>query len=211
MRSTVKISNVVRLLKNNGLVIIPTDTIYGFSCLPDSDVAIARLSQLKQRENKPYIILDTDEHRIKSYFKHVFTNKIIKKLIADKVWPGKLTVIADKCEKVYYPFLSKVNTIAIRYPDNELIRNLNSSLDSGIISTSINISGEKELTSISEIKEKWSDNVDYICEGSLESSSASLIIKINSEMKSIEIIRDPKTIESKEIILKLYKIVEKCR
>ncbi|MDA3839075.1 MAG: Sua5/YciO/YrdC/YwlC family protein [Candidatus Delongbacteria bacterium] len=205
------ISELVQIIKDDGLVIIPTDTIYGFSCLPTSNIAVDRINDLKQRGDKPFIILDTDEYRMRSYFKYAFADKIMRELIDDKVWPGKLTVIADKCSSIDYPFLSNVDTIAIRYPDNELIRSLNLKLNSGIVSTSVNGTGEKELNSISEIKRVWSDKVDHIYEDNTESSSASLIIKINSEFKEIEVVRDPETIESKEIMSKLDKIVKKCR
>lgn len=205
------ISDIVQIIKNDGLVIIPTDTLYGFSCLPTSSKAIDRIIELKKRESKPFIILETDEKRMRYYFKYAFADKVFKELINQKVWPGKLTVVADKCGKIDFPFLKNVCTIAVRYPDNELIKSLCSSLNSGIVSTSINISGEKEFNSISEIKEVWQDKVDYIWDDDYGSDCASLIIKIDSEKKEIEVIRDPETSESKKLLLKLNKIVEKCR
>ena len=211
MKSEKDILKLAELIENDGLVIIPTDTIYGFSCLPSSNAAINRINDLKRRDNKPFIILDTDEWRLRSYFKYAFADKVMRELIDEKVWPGKLTLIAEKCANIDFPFLLNTDTIAIRYPDNELIRNLNSKLNSGLVSTSINVSGEKELNSISEIKRVWKDKVDYVYEDSNEGGSASLIIKINSEFKEVEVIRDPETDESKEIMSKLDKIVKKCR
>ena len=206
-----KIDELVQIIKNDGLVIIPTDTIYGFTCLPTSSAATNRINDLKQRDNKPFIILETDEWRLRSYFKYAFADKVMRELIDEKVCPGKLTLIADKCANIDFPFLKNTDTIAVRYPDNELIRNLNSKLNSGIISTSINISGEKELNSISEIKDTWEDKVDKIYDDKPDDESSSLIIKIDSFEKKIEVIRDPKTVGSKEILLKLDKIVKKCQ
>lgn len=211
MKLNNKIYELGKTIKNNGLVIIPTDTIYGFSCLPTSKIAIDRINDLKQRVNKPFIILDTDEWRLRTYFKYAFADKVMKELIDNKVWPGKLTVIANKCGKIDYSFLSNIDTIAVRYPDNKLIRSLNSELKSGIVSTSINLSGEQALNSISEIKGTWEDKVDKIYEDGSGSESSSLIIKIDSHEKKIEVIRDPKTKGSKEILLKLDKIVKKCQ
>ena len=206
-----KIAELVKTIKNDGLVIIPTDTIYGFSCLPTSHKAINRITNLKQRVSKPFIILDTDEDRMRDYFKYAFADKVFKEVINQKVWPGKLTIIADKCGKIDYPFLSDISTIAIRYPDSEFIDSICTRLKSGIVSTSINLSGKKELNSILEIKDIWQDKVDYIWEAVTESNNSSLIINIDSWKKSIEIIRDPETVESKEILLKLDKIVKKCQ
>ena len=206
-----KINELADILENDGLVIIPTDTIYGLSCLPTSNTAINRINDLKQRENKPFIILDTDEWRLRSYFKYAFADKLMREMINEKIWPGKLTIIADKCAKIDFSFLSNVDTIAIRYPDNELIRSLNSKLDSGIVSTSINVSGEEEINSISEIKKVWEDKVDMIYEDGSETRSPSLIIKVDSYEKKIEVIRDPKTEESKKNLLELNKIVKRCQ
>lgn len=211
MESQIKIDELVKIIKNDGLVIIPTDTIYGFSCLPTSGKAINRIADLKQRVSKPYIILETDKDRLRDYFRYAFADKIFKEVINQKVWPGKLTIIADKCGKINYPFLSGINTIAIRYPDSEFIDCICSDLKSGIVSTSINLSGQNELNSISEIKDIWEDKVDYVWEDETESNNASLIISINSWTKSIEIVRDPNTQESKEILLKLDNIVKKCQ
>ncbi|MCK4979111.1 MAG: Sua5/YciO/YrdC/YwlC family protein, partial [Candidatus Delongbacteria bacterium] len=124
---------------------------------------------------------------------------------------GKLTVIADKCGKTDYSFLSDVDTIAVRCPDNELIRSLNSQLNSGIVSTSINVSGDKEINSISDIKKVWEHQVDMIYEDDSKTGSSSLIIKIDSFEKKIEVIRDPKTIGSKKMISKIKKIVKRCQ
>jgi len=205
------ISELVKIIKNDGLVIIPTDTIYGFSCLPTSHKAINRITNMKQRASKPFIILDTDEDRMRDYFKYAFADKIFKEVINQKVWPGKLTIIADKCGKIDYPFLTDISTIAIRYPDSEFIDSICSGLKSGIVSTSINLSGKKELNSMTEIKDIWQDKVDYLWEAETEASNASLIINIDSWNKKIEIVRDPETLESKEILLKLDKIVAKCQ
>ncbi|MCK5761185.1 MAG: Sua5/YciO/YrdC/YwlC family protein, partial [Candidatus Delongbacteria bacterium] len=138
-------------------------------------------------------------------------DKVVREMINEKIWPGKITVIADKCSKIDYSFLSEIDTIAIRYPDNELIRSLNSNLKSGIVSTSINVSGEKELNTITEIKDAWKDKVDMIYEDDSKTGNSSLIIKIDSYEKKIEVIRDPKTDESKKNLLKLNEIVKKCR
>ncbi|MDA3886462.1 MAG: L-threonylcarbamoyladenylate synthase [Candidatus Delongbacteria bacterium] len=211
MKSQSKIDELIKTIKNDGLVIIPTDTIYGFSCLPTSKIAIDRITNLKQRVSKPFIVLDTDEDRMRDYFKYAFADKIFKEVINQKVWPGKLTIIADKCGKIDYPFLSGISTIAIRYPDSGFIDSICSGLKSGIVSTSINLSGQKELSSISEIKDMWQDKVDYVWEAETESNNSSLIINIDSWKKSIEIVRDPETVESKEILLKLDKIVKKCQ
>lgn len=211
MNNENEIFELIKILRNGGLAIIPTDTIYGFSCLPTSNKAIDRIIELKQRSSKPFIILETDEKRMRNYFKYAFADKLYKEFINQKIWPGKLTVIADKCAKIDYPFLADVSTIAIRYPDNELINRICTNLNSGIVSTSINFSGEKELNSISKIKNIWQDKVDYILEGDTDSSNASLIINIDSWKKDIEIVRDPKTAESKAIMSQLVKIVKQCQ
>ncbi|MBN2790044.1 MAG: Sua5/YciO/YrdC/YwlC family protein [Candidatus Delongbacteria bacterium] len=211
MRCNNDINEFVKVIASQGLVILPTDTIYGFSCLPTSIHAIDRIKSIKKRSDKPFIILDTDMKRMRSYFKYAFADKVVREMINDKVWPGKVTVIAEKCAKIDYPFLSDINTIAVRWPDNDLINELNTKLNSGIISTSINNSGEKEINSLSEIKHNYHDKVDHIWEDNSECNIPSLIIRIDSEYKKLVVVRDPGTTESKEILFKLDNIINRCR
>ncbi|MCG2761244.1 MAG: Sua5/YciO/YrdC/YwlC family protein [Candidatus Delongbacteria bacterium] len=174
-----------------GVVIIPTDTIYGFSCDPRNENSVNRIQNLKKRDEKPFIILDSSISRIKNlYFKrNNFINKILRLLINEGLWPGKITVIADKNQDLDFAFLKKNQKIAVRFTNNEIINYIANYIAMGIVSTSINISGEKHLNDISQIKSFWSGSVDYIMNYNIEDSSTSTIIELSSEDQSLKFIR----------------------
>ncbi len=192
MKTTKEIDVIIEALKNDTVVIVPTDTIYGYSCTVDSRVAIAKIKDLKQRDrDKPFLILDSNLSRVKNYFSNTnssFIEKFIDKLVKEKIWPNNLTLISKKNPILNeLPFLKNVDTVAVRYTDNKVIKNITDSLNSGILSTSINISGEKELIQFTEIIGKYSneESINYILETNEESEKK--INRINSTIIKLDI------------------------
>lgn len=187
------------------VVIIPTDTIYGFSCDPRNECSVKKIIDLKKREQKPFIVLDSSIDRIKNvYFKgDDFINKVVDILISERIWPGKVSVIADKNENLSFSFLQNFKKIAVRYTVNKIVDHICNYIDYGIVSTSINISGEKQINNISEIISEWSDSADYILNYETNDSSSSTIIELISEEKSIKFIR----ISDKALKEKIEKIL----
>ncbi len=166
-----KLNEVSRILQDDGVVIIPTDTIFGFSCKINSEFAIAKIRELKQRDgDKPFLILDSDLQRVRDYFnssedKESVTNRLIDKLVKEGIWPNNLTLIARKNSSLKkFPFLKNIDTVAVRYTDDSVINEITNQLRNGILSTSINISGEKSLDTITEIKSQYLNNrnIKYI-------------------------------------------------
>ena len=193
MKTTKEIDVIIEALKNDTVVIVPTDTIYGYSCTVDSRVAIEKIKDLKQRDrDKPFLILDSNLTRVKNYFSNTSNSfmieKFIDKLVKEKIWPNNLTLISKKNPILNeLPFLKNVDTVAVRYTDNKVIKNITDSLNSGILSTSINISGEKELIQFTEIIGKYSneESINYILETNEESEKK--INRINSTIIKLDI------------------------
>lgn len=150
-------------LLNDGVVIIPSDTLYGFSCIQSRGEQ--RIEEIKGRgegkhflklalkEQLPMLTPDLPDSRFLSY------------------WPGPLTLI-----------LKGINnpTEGIRVPDNQFIQNLLTKIGRPIISTSVNYSGQSPMTSIEEIIKEFEDKVDLIVDaGELPKSMPSTIIDIS--------------------------------
>jgi len=203
------IGKIAEALNDDGTVIIPTDTIYGFSCQINSEKAINNIRKLKKRDNKPFLILDSEISRVKKYFeKSSFTAKIIDLLITEDLWPNNITLIAVKSEEKPFPFLDGIDTVAVRYTNHHLIKKISSIINDGILSTSINITGEKEIIDYLEIQKKYEKKVDYIYETVPKENQickSSVIIKLDEKKQSFDILRegDPK------IGAKLYSIKKK--
>jgi L-threonylcarbamoyladenylate synthase len=191
MLSDNDINTAAETVFKGGVVIIPTDTIYGFSCDPRNEYAVDRIRGLKERDNKPFIILDSSLERIRnSYFSSdKFIHSIIELFVSEKLWPGRITLIADKNSNLGFKFLKDHKKIAVRYVDNEVVGTICGHIGFGIVSTSINISGEEELNDISGIKSAWSKDVDCILERDTAGNSPSAIIELFSDEKALKFIR----------------------
>ena len=163
----------VEKLRNKDIVIIPTDTVYGFSGIVPWTEDYIR--QIKGREeNKPFIQLIASPKDIKYY-----TNeKIDKKYLS--LWPGPLTIIVPQKE-------DNTKTIALRCPDDEWLRKVIEITGFSIYSTSVNYSGKEILSDIYDIVEEFDTDVALIVDdGDKRDSKASTIISIiNGEVKLI--------------------------
>lgn len=137
-----------KLLKEEKVVIIPTDTVYGFSgVINKTDFKIRSIKG--RAENKPFIILISEPEEINS----ISAQKLPSSLL--NYWPGALTVIVRKKD-------NSNTTVAVRCPGDEWLRNIISLTGSSIYSTSVNRSGFPVLNSIEEIKREFESEVSLI-------------------------------------------------
>lgn len=171
-----------KILKNGGVGIIPTDTIYGIACSVFSKEALDRLFELKGRdENKPPVVIVADISDL-----DIFGIKVSEKAknFIEKYWPGKVSIIFEVLDK--FSYLDKGRGLAIRLPKDEKIREF--LRKTGPIATSsANIQGQQPAKNIKEAKKYFGDKVDfYIDEGELISEPSTLV-KIVGD--NIEILR----------------------
>lgn len=159
----------LKALKQEKIVILPTDTIYGFSGIfPNTSNKIANI---KGRDlNKPFIALVSSIDDILKYSSSVIPSKILDLL------PAPITLILN---------LKDGSTQAFRYPKDVWLTNLISSLKTPIFSTSVNYSGSPAITSIIDIIKEFEDKVELIVsDGDLE-NKASTIIDLTNETPKI--------------------------
>lgn len=164
--SSIKIC--AEFLKNEKILVLPTDTVYGFSgIIGKTD---GKIRKIKGRaENKPFIQLIGKPEDISL----VTSDFIPQKLLS--VWPGPLTIIVHKKE-------NPAETVAVRCPGDEWLRRVIISCGSPIYSTSVNRSGFPVLSSIEEIKKEFEDDVDLIIDaGDSKSSVPSTIVRLDDE------------------------------
>lgn len=204
------LKTLCKTLLSAGIVAIPTDTIYGFSCLPNIKQAEDRIRKIKKRDNKPFIILDTDLNRIANYYSNK-TFPFVKKLIEAKIWPGKFTLVAPINPNIPNDLTSNLKTIGIRYPKNELISLINKEVHSGILSTSINYTKEPPLTKKSDIYQKFIDKIDYFYDNELvqRETASSLICEFKPESNKLFLLRESNNTAKKKIVefCKQYQII----
>jgi L-threonylcarbamoyladenylate synthase len=181
------INKCVEVLRKGGIILYPTDTIWGIGCDATNAEAVAKIYKLKQREeSKSMLVLVENQDRI---LRHV-------KEVPEMAW--QLIEFAEKPMTIIYPeaiglaknLVSDDRSIGIRVTSDEFCCSLISKLNRPLVSTSANISGEPAPAIFAEISEEIIKGVDYVVtwrQDDNSASSASSIIKLglNNEIKII--------------------------
>jgi tRNA threonylcarbamoyl adenosine modification protein (Sua5/YciO/YrdC/YwlC family) len=176
---------VVHCLREGGLVIYPTDTVYGLGCDITNVKAMERLAKLKQvkLEKANFSFICEDLSNLSDYVKQVDTAtfKLLKRAL-----PGPYTFILPGSKKLPHPF-KKRKTVGIRVPDNPIILGLVSRLGNPIVSTSIRDDDDiLEYTTDPElIREKWDKKVDMVIDAGYGGNEASTVIDLSTEEPTI--------------------------
>ena len=182
-----KVSNdAARVLQSRGVIIYPTDTLYGFGVNAFNENAIIKVFKIKKQDrNKPISVIVKD---IKMARKIACIDSKVEKIL-ERIWPGPITVVLRKKDIIPYVLTGNGETIAIRIPDNEFISALMKKIDFPITATSANISGEKNLLKPSEIVEKFKNGKPspdlFINDGNIKNPTASTIIDLTDTTPKI--------------------------
>jgi L-threonylcarbamoyladenylate synthase len=175
-------------LQSNGIILYPTDTIWGIGCDATNATAIQKIFQLKKRsEKKSMIILVSDENMIRDYVLNP-SEKMLD-FISSAVRPT--TAIFKNAIHLPANLINEDGSIAIRIAKDEFCRQLIYQLTKPLVSTSANISGEKYPQNFLEVSEAIKNGVDYIVQhrrDDFSKSAPSSIIKLD-EKNEIEFIR----------------------
>lgn len=172
------IEKTVEILKNGGVTIIPTDTVYGFSGITTKPTD-AQIRAIKGRsETKPFIQLIAQPEDIFEY-----TNDKIPQYILSK-WPGALTIIVHT--KPELPLSKILPTIAFRCPGDQWLRTIIQQIGSPIFSTSVNRSGKPVLETINAITKEFENDVDLIIDdGDKKGALPSTLITIENGITQV--------------------------
>ncbi len=192
------LNKVIEVLQNDGVAILPTETIYGLVCNASSPMAVKKMFDIKQRpRNKVFSVFPYN----KSFFVHLDVMPQLQKII-DTFVPGPITVVADMAMSAISHFNiaegcyienedSALVSIGVRMPNYPLYQKLNSTTNLILAATSVNISQQKEPQNIQEISEDIMQMVDIVVKGEKGSCQygASTIIKSTNRVPFFEITR----------------------
>ncbi len=153
------VSQAAGILRNNGILIHPTENLYGFGANIYDNVSIQKIIELKHREKntKGFVVLVSDFVQLDRLIAGV--NRIEKNLM-QKYWPGPLTLILRAKKEYWKNPVCYRKKIAVRMVGNDITRAILKEANLPIISTSINISGEKSINDPKLIEEKFRNEVD---------------------------------------------------
>jgi len=187
-----EINDVVNCLRNGGVIIYPTDTIYALGCDINNKKALERVAKIKgiKLKDANFSFICYDLSHLSEFAKQVSTHtyKLLK-----RVFPGPYTIILNATDKIPKIFSNKKKTVGIRIPDNNIAREIVKELGSPIVSTSIH--DEDDIIEYSTdpelIFEKYNHQVDLVIDGGYGMNVGSTIIDCTNDGEYI-IIREGK-------------------
>lgn len=154
-----EINKALQALKNGGLILYPTDTVWGIGCDASNPEAVEKIYKLKQRtDSKALICLVADDRMLKKYVKLIPEAALNIIDISDK----PTTIIYDDAQNLASNLIAEDGTIAIRIPDDEFCFQLCRKFNGAIVSTSANTSGQPTPKSYKEITPAILKGVDYV-------------------------------------------------
>lgn len=156
------IDRCITILKNHGVLAVPTDTIYGLAALVSSEQGVRRIYQIKGRAfTKPLAISVGNVDDLFTWSKPTLTKE---RLSTGDLLPGPVTLMFERQASLPSYFNPNVNNVAIRIPDCQWIIELARRLQEPLALTSANISNESSTISIDEFQPLWSQ-VDLVIDG----------------------------------------------
>lgn len=176
-----ELPEIVKVLKSGGIILYPTDTIWGIGCDATNAAAVEKIYALKKREDsKSMLLLIDNENRLQAYVNRV----------PEIAW--ELIDVSDKPITIIYPGAKNIasnlpasdGSIGIRISQDPFNQELIRKLGKPLVSTSANISGSRAPQVFDEISDEIKDGVDYITnyrQEDIERRQASSIIKLNED------------------------------
>jgi tRNA threonylcarbamoyl adenosine modification protein (Sua5/YciO/YrdC/YwlC family) len=186
-----KINQIIDVLKNGGIIIYPTDTVYSIGCDIMNQKAVEKVAKIKgiQVEKSRFSFICHDLSHLSDYTKPI-PNHIFK--LMRRNLPGPFTFILEANNNVPRYFKGKKKTVGIRVPNTDIIREIVRELGNPIFSSSVHDSDEilAYTTDPELIHEEWSEKVDLVIDGGFGGNEVSTIVDCSGD--EIEIIRDGK-------------------
>ncbi len=147
-----EIEKAVEVIKKGGVVIFPTDTVYGIGCRYDNKGAIARIRNIKgSNQEFPLLMSNIDQSH------HIVKLNDVAKNLAQRFWPGGLTIIVEK--------ESGLGKIGVRIPNHEITLAIIEKVGAPIIGTSANFHGQKSPASYEDLDKRLISMVDFVVHG----------------------------------------------
>ncbi len=178
-----KIKEIADVLNKGGIIIYPTDTVYGIGCLINFPNSIEKVFEIKQRpKTNPVLIMVRDLEMLKEYAEF---NPEEEKIIIKNIKKPVSFVIQTKKGKIPGIVNNDGNTVGVRFPNSRFLKKLFKEIQHPLITTSANISGDPFPRKFKEIDKKILDKVNLAVKGRNLSGKPSKLI----DLKTGEVLR----------------------
>ncbi len=169
----------VSILKKGGVIVFPTDTVYGLGAGIVIDSAVERVYRIKGRPRNmalPLLLADLDQLE-----DIAVSIPASARLLAEKFWPGPLTLVLLKSDTVSDIVSGGNKTVAVRVPAHPVPAALAQEVGTPIIGTSANLSGQPSALTAEEVRAQIGDKVDLIIEGKCPGGRESTVVDLTGE------------------------------
>ena len=172
-KDTDSVSISCSILEEGGVIVYPTDTIYGFGCDATNEHAIKKINLIKRRQT-PISVMAPSGTNIENWFdvKKKYKNKILKKVFSSDTY-----IIPIKTNVVSKLILGDDRSLGIRKPNHQFCTQLSARYPNPITTTSVNRTGETPLKDPKLIYNKFKGEIDLIIEGGILDNKGSKIYK----------------------------------
>lgn len=175
------IKKTVEILRDGGIIVYPTDTVYGLGCDLFNKRGIEKIYEIKRRSMKqPFSFICADLKDISNYA--IVSNYAYKTM--RRMLPGPYTFILEATRLVPKILLTKRKTVGIRVPDNEICLSIVRELGNPIISTSVT-TGDEILSDPAEIEKKYGRAVDLVIDGGILATEKSSVVSLVNDVPEI--------------------------
>ncbi len=172
-------SSVVR---RGGLIVYPTDTVYGLGCDPENASAVEGLYEAKKRERKPIPVLCADLDTALELIE--MNGKALR--LATRYWPGPLTIVAPLKRAMPFPLHQGSGTLGVRVPDSDFCISLISACGGHLTGTSANVSGAPSARTAEDAERQLGESVDLILDGGrLEGLESTVVRVVGDKIEAI--------------------------
>ncbi len=204
-----KLSNgILKKIKDTilagGVIIFPTDTVYGIGCYPFNFGSVKKIYKIKKRsDRKPLILLCSNFKQVLPFIKYNVNDKLLGTLIS-KFWPGALTIIFE-CSPLGQVLTHGRTTVGVRIPKHKVLLQMLDNLCVPIVTTSANISKKENICDGDKAAKLFKDKVDFIINtGKTEHKKVSTVLDVTSF---------PYTVIREGCIKKnkIYEVLNKCK
>ncbi|OKI88937.1 translation factor Sua5 [Streptomyces sp. CB02058] len=178
------IERAAGVLRAGGLVALPTETVYGLGADAEDPAAVARIFQVKGRPpSHPLIVHIAAAEQLDDWVAEV---PAAARLLAERFWPGPLTLVLRRGQRVPLEATGGLETVAVRVPDHPVALALLSAFGGGVTAPSANLFGSVSPTTADHVRAELGNAVDFVLDGgSCQVGVESTIVDVTGEMPSI--------------------------
>jgi L-threonylcarbamoyladenylate synthase len=168
------------MIHSGGVIVYPTDTLYGLGADPTNPGAVRKLFTIKCRQaDQPILLLIKDADAVRDWAAAITPRA---RELMQKFWPGPLTLVFKAKPEVMAELTGGTGTIGLRVPGNELTRQLLASLGTALTGTSANISGRRSPRTAREAAEEIGEMVDMVLDGGMTGGeNPSTVVDVSSD------------------------------